>query len=115
MDRGEWRLLNSAQPHQQRRLRPPGLLAALPTRRSPARLENSDRTRPLPRATVSASLSGRGMYGIHTPGFWGGTSSPATAKRARDLHIYKWGWGTPLRPARCPASIFPEDFGGVVV
>lgn len=27
------------------------------------------------------------------------------------LHIYKWGWGAPLRPARCPASIFPEDMG----
>lgn len=31
---------------------------------------------------------------------------------ARYLHIYKWGWGAPLRPARCPASIFPRRHGG---
>lgn len=60
---------------------------------------------------VSASLSGGGMHGIHTGCLWGRASFLPRQPHAGDPQVSKWGWGTPVHPARGPASIFPEDWG----
>lgn len=84
---------------------------ATPTRRSPESPWRHGTARPRPRAAVSASLSGGGMHGIHTGCLWGRASFLPRQPHAGDPQVSKWGWGTPVRPARCPASIFLEDWG----
>ena len=51
------------------------------------------------------------MHGIHTGCLWGRASFLPRQPRAGDPQVSKWGWGTPVHPARGPASISPEDWG----
>lgn len=109
-----WRLLNSAQAETTAKKAgdASGPLAGSPTRRSPAvSVETAAGPTPAlglqsqpPYLVVECTVSTLAAFRAAPP-------LSCDSHTRGDPHISKWGWGTPLRPARGPASIFPENWG----